>query len=185
MRAAETGGWNVCRGPGAGEGTPEEHLESKEGLDAMGQWVSKTGTRCRCERNTGPSGPTRDSFVLRDMADHLSFNPLIHHLYLNSHQIWLIFCFYFFPISYILSYLILDLILIVIPYVTSPCKIHLKSGNKSSYIYFDQLYYTLIRSLFLANTIWLTNNFLLVRCERTSCRYTHARVHTHTHTHFY
>ena len=54
-------------------------------------------------------------------------------------------------------------------------KFLLKSGNKP-YIYFEQLYNTLIQSLFLANTLWSTSNVLLVKCECT------CYTHTHTHT---
>ena len=139
--------------------------------------MSKKGVRTRWKRPTESSRPTMDSCVLKDMAGHLSFNPLIHHLCPISHQVWLIFV--FLHLSYLLH-----------PFTFNPrpdfdckslwdlsMKFLLKSGNKSSYIFFVQLYHTLIQSLFLANTLWSTSNVLLVKCEYT------CFIHTHTHTH--
>ena len=56
--------------------------------------------RTRWKRPTESSRPTMDSCVLKDMAGHLSFNPLIHHLCPISHQVWLIFV--FLHLSYLL-----------------------------------------------------------------------------------
>ena len=61
-------------------------------------------------------------------------------------------------------------------------KFLLKSGNKSSYIFFEQLYHTLIQSLFLANSLRSISNVFLVKCECTRFTYTHTHTHTHIFT---